>query len=639
AYICISAFDIAKYCGGNNKDSCFVYYIESSGPIVLPVFPRNGSTMSCNDTTLIIALYDRNGLDENSIRVIFDADTIIYGDPRLSYNSGYLYLSLRGVGEGYHLFVLLNAADRFGNTIESEFEINFFIDRTPPIFISPSPENGDTVSTRSPTFTIEIYDSGGGLAMQPFLFTADIRGNRYRYTISDSLMLNYSNNLMIFDFQRAGIILNGGDTVRIGIIAYDSIDYCSSNMNDTTITFFIEHSPPQVELISPRIGNYTSCEYESIRFRIIDDDGIDTGSIRLIVNGTEFRYGMRELRIVGDTLTFAPLTRWIDGMRVYFSISELRDMLGNDLVEPFSGYFYIDRSPPYVSGFFPPQNYISPDTFQNISIFVQDNLSGVDSTSILLSINGELYGWGDSSITYRSGVITYSPRNSGRSFNSVGPVEVQLISISDRAQNCGANTMDSILFFSFYIDSRTPVIYPSENVFSGCDNQGGWIYLWSPIGIIEDSILLEVNGEVYDIDAPEMDFRNDTLYFTPRVDWNDCDTVFMRLLRATDGVRRFDTLSWGFMIDKLPPEIQILTPSCGSELSVLNPRVVAVINDECSGVNWSSFSLNINDNMLYVGNPSITILQDTLSFNILDILPDIRGGSEIDLRMDFSIFL
>lgn len=632
--VCIEARDNALYCGANEQDTCFFFTIEPEGPNAWLIFPPDSSSISCDDIFAIWGLFDRNGVNAATIRVAVDNDTILYGDPRLSYVSDSLKLDLTGISEGEHKLSLVSAEDNLGNPMSGgELVSTFVYDKSPPYFTNLRPSNNETLRTRSPEFSAEIGDSLSGLARHPLLMTINFAGTTRYYALSDYPALTLEGNTLRFSSSLAGLSFRGGDTIKICLIAYDSIDYCSPNMGDTCVTFSIEYSPPIVELISPQIGVFTSCADQKIKLRIIDSNGIIASSIKMVVNGVLYMYGDAELSMTADTLIFTPSVPFADGTRVYFSLISAMDSLMNNIPAPYSGYFNIDLSPPFVRYFYPPDSSLTPDTLQNITIALDDNLSGVDSTSILVSVDGVLYDITNPLIEYRDGVFTYSPRIGANAFNLVDTVRVVLVRVLDKAGLCSANGAYTLLSFTFFVDARRPLIFPPSGVISACERQNTWIYLWSPLGFNPGSILLSVNGTIYTTDSTEILFVNDTLYYNPVSNWSNCDTANIILVHASDGINNIDSMSWNFTTDYLAPNIEIITPIPEETVSTLNPTISFVLDDNCSGIDWSSFNLIVMENILTIGDERISIRGDTLSIRLRDAGISVCGGDTVTLRI------
>jgi len=86
--------------------------------------------------------------------------------------------------------------------------------------------------------------------------------------------------------------------------------------------------------------------------------------------------------------------------------------------------------------------------------------------------------------------------------------------------------------------------------------------------IIGSTIILEVEGALYDISDTELEWDPETLVFTPSILWNHYDTVDVCLREAEDscGAILPSPVCWEFYIDLQAPDIANLNPPCGTPI-------------------------------------------------------------------------
>jgi len=149
---------------------------------------------------------------------------------------------------------------------------------------------------------------------------------------------------------------------------------------------------PTANWVEPLPGSITACDDQRILLVVTDPDGVDEGSICLLVNGEEYSIEDEELEYNLDTLVFAPLDSVFgDEETVEVMLVKAHDMLGNPMRDTLRWSFRVDLTPPVASMVIPSDGAMVRDTKPAIYIDVDDNLSGVNPASIVLSVNGREY--------------------------------------------------------------------------------------------------------------------------------------------------------------------------------------------------------------------------------------------------------
>ncbi|MBN1755845.1 hypothetical protein JW877_06485, partial [bacterium] len=632
--VCISGADNAKYCGANRSDTCFMFLISSEGPIVELINPFNGAVISCPDSAIIISIYDVDGIDTNSIALVLDTDTVWISDPFLDYQAGLLvYDPEPPLAEGTYE-VHLQVMDGLGNPPEEPFGFSFIVDVQPPYYSDYSPPPGARITDRNPTISLVIRDSIAGVNPTPILFAIQFNGISDHFTLFDVGFLDFDpvSGTLTFDPVAAGYQFSGGDTVNVCVIAYDSITFCPPNQNSFCWYFYLPATPPSAEIITPINGQISSCPDQSIILTVTDDEGIDPLSILLRVNGVDYTIFSPLLSFRRDSLIFTPVSPWMDGDEVRVSLIAARDSIGNDLAAPISWSFRIDLSGPEVNYTSPGDLGFTTDTMQVIRLRILDNISGVDPSTIELSVKGHRYSLLSPGMVWGGEYLSYSPGLAGSPFNLVDTVEVCLLSADDSPDLCPPNELqDAPYCWVFYIDAREPAYSPLDEIITACPDQETWIYLWSPLGFMPESMLVEINGVPYTIDSTQLTFINDTLRFTPSSLWEDGDTVRCLLVRAVDPIRSIDSVFWQFYVDYSPPELWNVEPFPGSQVLMINPNISFNLLDRISGIVPSSFQGNINGNLLSYSHPALTVNDSFFSFDPELAGLHINGGDTVSI--------
>ncbi|MCK5833365.1 gliding motility-associated C-terminal domain-containing protein [bacterium] len=160
--------------------------------------------------------------------------------------------------------------------------------------------------------------------------------------------------------------------------------------SDSAYVYVIECASPWSVLIDPFDGAWTSCADQDIRLTVDDEGEVDTMSIRFTVNDVTYSIDHQNLSIFEDSiLIYTPLPLWDDGDVVSWSL----DSLSNDLriatspSELPAGTFYVDLTPPDIFPIAPSEGAVLGITSPSISFSVTDNLSGLDSSLVTITIN------------------------------------------------------------------------------------------------------------------------------------------------------------------------------------------------------------------------------------------------------------
>ncbi len=163
---------------------------------------------------------------------------------------------------------------------------------------------------------------------------------------------------------------------------------------------------PVPSVIRPLDGTFTACDPESIIIHIDDTSSIVEATIELVVDGVSYATSHAYLRFIApNTLIFSPGTGfWSDGDVVNVTLLHAENVYGVDLASPLVFSFTVDYSPPVFSGFTPPTGGYAPGFVTVVSFDVSDALSGVDPSTVCISVDGpgylDTYCVGDPCITW-----------------------------------------------------------------------------------------------------------------------------------------------------------------------------------------------------------------------------------------------
>ncbi|RKZ30139.1 hypothetical protein DRQ33_08135, partial [bacterium] len=383
--VCVSAIDLVTWCPPNEMDSiCYNYRIDGSAPSVSLIYPLPGWISACDDQVAAWLVTDDFPLDESSILVAYEGDTFGTTDARLSYEGDTLIFAPGILSDGDTVSVtFISASDSAGNVTSSSVSAWYIIDLSSPYLAGSIPSDGAVLADPVPDMWFDIDDDISGVNPASIVITID----------GDTTGFEWDGDAAWIICDTMGISFEDGDTILVCITAYDSPNLCSPNiLNDTCITFSINLAGPAASIIEPLPGRFVACDSsaQQILMRISDIDGIEPATILFIIESDTFTVDSSELSFINDTLTFIPSTPWINGDTLHCVLLEVEDTSGNGLASPVSWSFIIDLAEPVFSSPDPPDGGIVSDLLSGISIDILDFGSGVDESSIMLWIEGEI---------------------------------------------------------------------------------------------------------------------------------------------------------------------------------------------------------------------------------------------------------
>ena len=391
-------------------------------------------------------------IDPYSIVFTINGDEITYDSTSLVWDGESLLTYTPIPPDTFHdgdtvLAELLYAADSCGwefDTTIFDASLRFFVDLTPPIISLIDPPLGDLNSLPA-AFAFEIFDNLSGLDSASVII--DVNGlvfsigeNGSEYILPD-LILNSSD---------AGIVWSPGDSIIISIWAQDTPDLCAPNSDSARYAWFMrDPDAPIPSIVEPSPWIYSACAPESIVIQILDPHGIDESTIRLHVNGNDYDLTDSELSWSEPFLTFFAADGWPAEDTITVSLEHAEDIFGNDISSPLSWSFIVDYDPP-TADFLQPAVPMVPDIYQDIEIRICDALSGPDSSTAVLTIDGVSYEFGDFEWS-QSGCanLYFRPEDVGLTFVNGETVHVCL-DVGDSPDRCAPNMMNAC--WSFLIE-------------------------------------------------------------------------------------------------------------------------------------------------------------------------------------------
>ncbi|MCK5833132.1 gliding motility-associated C-terminal domain-containing protein [bacterium] len=587
--------DCADYCDPNYGDTCWsfdVFYC-TAGPFAQVVYPDScGYITSCTDQGVTWIITDTTGfdIDDTTFRVRLQVDgpsgpvdtVLTVASGFLSWDSATSELSF--IPDGLMMafdswdtvtVTLIGAYNEAGCPLDDIVSCWFIVDADPPVVLggfSPSP---DTVFEDYPVSFIisaDVFDSicplFGSMALIE-LWRADTVVSSTTYPWGSLVSLPTVEN---------------GDSIRICVTAitdHPDYDYCPPNTAPDTCwwVYIILSGGPTAWIIEPvdldSDGIATSaCDCQPILIGIFDEDGIDTMSIQLEVEGTVYDLTSTELSWDGDSiLTFTPAAPcWSHGDTIDFTLIAANDLLGVELGMPLSGSFIADYEPPVLVSSYPVDgsSIVAGLSGEAFMVF-DDSLLSIahDSLSYVISFGGLDYPFGPE--WNWVGDTFFFAGSDTLPLDSI--VEICVTSaVSDSPDYCRNEFPDACIDFEILIGSLSaswlaPIdINGDGDTITACPCQEVVFGIISSFGIEPESTVVRVEGTAYPYDPVWMDFSEDfdslTIDASFFACWDSVDRASVALVSLSDtiGTDIIDSVPGGFVIDRDGPVISITSP-------------------------------------------------------------------------------
>ncbi|MBN2542378.1 gliding motility-associated C-terminal domain-containing protein, partial [bacterium] len=384
---------------------------------------------------------------------------------------------------------------------------------------------------------------------------------------------------------------------------------------------FQSSCPPIAEYVIPSIcGGVTTCEDQSVVIAIQTRGAeIIRDSAVLNVGGTEYGFDSPEITwLDGDTIIFSPSVSWEHYDTVHIILNNAVDVNGCTAELP-SCYFIVDSEPPVFMDPFPSESDIYEGTILTPHITVLDSPAGVDTiltdpVHSTVTINGDIQS--GYSLQWNGDILEFH----GIVFNRGDIVEICLYSVCDDPDMDYCEPNCSSFCWEFEISAaglQASSLVPVNNAHSACDDQEIIFLLAADLDVIPDSIYIEINGIEYTFDSPYLDFRSDSVIFSPPPGfWEDGEIIVAEVTNAADvrgnTLENSDILT--FLIDLSPPVAEFLEPGNGS-ISKIKPEILISVEDLYSGVNLDSLILTVGGHIFRIPYFDWNITQGLLSFS------------------------
>jgi hypothetical protein len=649
--VCVYAYDKPNYCTFNELDQCWSFSIETGGPFaeIMRVWPD--SISSCDPEYVLIHLWDDNGIVDSTIQL--EVNGVVYHYPdRMSYNHSTEVLEYFPAPPFAPVDIihvrLLAAEDSLGNPLDTTgyLDWTFYVDRVPPEVLSALPE-GDIHAT-VPIFTIQVHDTLAGV--NPDSIVVDVGGREFRVGdpgiswapagLFGTITLNPASAIPPMRWY-------GGDTVEWCVRLFDlADDYlvpdgCEPNYFDTCLAFQVVPGGPVGVILNPNEGYYVACDPFVINMRLTDteDDALIEDSIRVVIARSSWGlddtivFTLDSTELTYDPVTggmvYNPIPAFVDGETVYIAIVAAMDTLFNGLEEGDEVTFYMDFSPPYITGISPVPSSMISEIQPLIIVGLHDDMSGLNPSSVILTVDGVDYTIASAGVDWSpvTEQITLDPSDIGLRWWGGDTVDVCIYAF-DSPDTCGPNEMDSC--WRFFIAPGGPVatsINPADSAISACHPEFIELTIVDPDGIDDTTVVVSVYRSgpsgpppvtIYRIGDAGVTWIEPTLRIDPLVLFADAETIRVCIDSAADpiGNQLTNPHCWDFFMDLSVYAAWGMLPLDGSTVHTRRPIIEFSVWDTISGLDTSSFRITIDGINVFGLNDAPCVNYDPLTGHV-----------------------
>ena len=682
-----SLFDNALLCGPNNVDSsyCVEYIVDNMPPEVDLIHPPDSAHSSCcAGGPICIRITDISGVNPDAtlleiggasvsgaVWTWFPDDSMLCGIVPAT--------ALCDSACGRMNIIIATVADSIGNASLYADTFFYIVDREPPYIVSIYPPC-DTPSVAYDSVSISFKEDCSWFIEDS---TCIVLYHRMRDSTSwqadtawgddPNLTWAYDSATGIYTvtFFMNNIMENSwesGDSVRICVENLsDSLDMDDCGFNtlsapDSCCAIYLSSGGPTFSLVRPPSGSYISCtDTFLVVFTCRDEQGVDSASIQMVyrINDglpTTVTYPDPSILFVGgadtsdaDTVYFSPPVILADGESVYVEFKYAHDMLDIPSEASRGGWYHIDQTPPYISGFGPASGSVLTDPTPDFWAVLGDFGAGLDYESLCFIVDGTdtyyvdgtnvLWGAGDTAYFHTEGLGLHFC--GGDTVNICVNVADETMPIAvDDTSFCPPNLLESCWDVTF--DTGAPVLVPvspgdewiitcsslDEIVVSAVDSQG---IDWSTFHIL----IADACGDTFDYTYPlhiSVSGDNATITPSPAI---SCEGMVSVSVQVEDILCNMTSIDYSFVIDHTAPEIISLYPMCDSLFLDIPTELRVYAYDSLSYPDPARCCVGIIDTtgaaIEVCGDTSsaITNVGDTIIISLDALGIGYRGGDEV----------
>jgi len=391
-------------------------------------------------------------------------------------------------------------------------------------------------------------------------------------------------------------------------------------------TIYEPPCPGFAEVVYPdSCGGITTCEFQEISIEMYGNSD-EFAPVESTLSVWVTRFGIfdlddTELEINDSILHFIPSSGFSNWDTVWSTLASGFDSIGCPIFSD-TCHFIVDIQPPLFFELYPPPDTVMETTDITISVMIYDSLAGVrwsevGADNFEVSVDG---------IPVPVSIYSDHPymHISGIELHNLDSITVCINDIPDDPtfDYCPPNLGDTCWDFSILIleGPIADIVLPDSGIISACIDQEIWIAITDSDGVNASTIVLVINEDTFTCADSQLDYRDDTLFFTPDAGyWSDGEVVTVRLIKADDviGVELQNPLEWTFALDFAPPLAQMTEPEDSGTVIDLQQPILIDISDNLAGIHVVRCSIIVAGLNFPLGSILTSISSDSLAANAI----------------------
>jgi len=583
---------------------------DNDPPYTLKWVPAPDSTKVGVDANVTFFFRDAGeGVNIASVRVGINETEYSVGNPSFSFE---------GTPKNYFISIDPPVDFNYGDTVNVTIDgsdlalspnvmptdrYSFFCmkDTVPPEIFFLKPTNGDTISKQE-ILQFEVTDDETGINPDSISFFF----NETDLTSSLTINPNTTGNGYFVTFSPDAGYFHPNGQHQLKIRTTDLAR--TPNTTSGSITIFVVP-----DVLPPFTRNHFPIKYDvdaptNTRFKVdIKDNlmGVDASSIQITLNGTNIitlpNTTISDIED-GYHIEYIPATRLSGLVNVTINAQDLNNPPNVMIPDSYSFQTVVDTESPYLTSQDPAADEQAVSENTNIYLEIKDDLTGVDSSSIVIIVEG-------TDVTTQSNIEKIS-KGYSLFYHPEQPFELtETVSVNVIANDYGINpnTLNETYYFYIIGDTIPPVVtnmnpYPNQ-IGVPLDTDIYLEIIDNGDGVDTSSIRLYVNSEIVD---PVITSINSThqysLSYNPPEIFQYADeveiSVFANDLATVPNVMNEFSYSFRCIDDDItPPFLTELEPGAAEGVPV-DTRISFKILDLESGIDLNSLVLKLNNDVM-----------------------------------------
>lgn len=501
---------------------------------------------------------------------------------------------------GEEVFVSLDCEDLAPNpNVMTTFNYSFICgqDDSSPSIITIEPSYGEEVARTNAVY-VEVADSESSLNQNSLIFTLDgvdllaeselttFPDGRLRvyYNPLEHQLLDFGDRELYFYIEDASTNSNSIDTLSVFTV-----------IQDDQAPYTANHFPEKYS-----IDNATNTKLKLDIYDLLS--GVDVTSLSILVNDEEI-VGSESISISalnnGYRVIYNPPERLVGEVTVQIQVSDLEIPANTMPLESYTFSTSLDTSAPYISDLTPAEGAINIAVDSNLSFKIFDEKTGVDSSTLQVTINDVDVSEDLSIASITGGYDVLYILEYPYEFDQLVNV---YISCSDL--ELPANNYENSYTFRITPDLEAPQLVnfnpePDETAVA-IDSDIYFEITDNGIGVDIESLIMKVNNEIVE---PETTLIPETMFYEvnysgANYEYGDLVSVVVSVSDLATSPNSLTNYNYSFTLvddDQEAPFFTGLNPSAESTDIPVDTSISMLILDRESDVDSNSIIFKINN--------------------------------------------